>query len=121
MTIHNAQITSTFLGPEDHGIMTFFVHLSWNSAGIGYGGYGLDRNATGDNHRVPRRGDGHGYQAIRHIIETLEVGNWESLKGQLCRIDFDDGPGLIGKVTRIGHILKDQWFDLATYMKEQRA
>lgn len=98
MTIHNAKITSTFLGVEDHGIMTFFVHLEWGSA-IGYGGYGLDFH-KGPGHL--RGSNGHGYQAIRYIIETIGARSWEDLKGKLCRVDFDDGPGISGRVSKIG-------------------
>jgi hypothetical protein len=115
MTIHNAKITSTFLGMEDHGIMTFFVHLEWPGAGIGYGGYGLD-GYSGEG--KPRLGSGHGYQAIRHIIETIGAKSWEDLKNKLCRIDFDDGPGISGKISRIGHIMEEKWFDLASYMRD---
>jgi hypothetical protein len=112
MSIHNAKIDSTFLGIEDHGIMTFFLHLSWDSCGIGYGGYGLD------GHSKPERvGHGQAYQAIRRILETLGLHQWEAIKGQLCRVDFDDGPGCSGRVTRIGHILEDKWFDLAAHMR----
>lgn len=113
MTIYNAKITSTMLGVEDHGIMTFFIHLEWEGHGIGYGGYALDEPV-----KPYRKGSGHGYQAIRHLLETLEVDKWEGLKNLFCRIDFDNGPGCSGKVIRIGHIIKEKWFDLASYMKE---
>lgn len=115
MTVHNAEITSTFLGIEDHGVMTFVLHLRWGGMGIGYGTYCLDRGSRGQ-----KIGDGHAYQAIRYMLETVGVQQWESLKGKLCRIDFDDGPGCSGRVLRIGHILHDTWFDLDSYMKERR-
>lgn len=31
--IKNARITSTMLGREDHGIMTFMIHIEFESAG----------------------------------------------------------------------------------------
>lgn len=128
MSIHNVKITSTFLGIEDHGVMTFMIHLQSETIGIGYGGYGLDkdcpRNGESLGHgesRKPRIASsfGLGYQAIRHILETLNKTQWESLPQTLCRIEFNDGPGSSGKILRIGNILEDKWFDLQTYMRSQ--
>lgn len=112
MTVRNARITSTMLGIEDHGIMTFFITVEWSGGGVGIGGYNLDANATND-HGI--RQGGAAYQAIRCILETVGVDSWEKLKGQLVRID-EDGAGT--RVSKIGNIIKDQWFDLAEYMKK---
>jgi hypothetical protein len=103
MTLYNAEITSTFLGPEDHGIMSFFIYLRFDGRAIGYGGFiGVDNDNA--------------YQAIRRIIETIGAPSWEALKGKLCRIDFDDAPGMSGSIPRIGHIMEERWFDLRGYM-----
>lgn len=118
MSIHNMKITSTFLGIEDHGIMTFMIHLQGETIGIGYGGYGLDISYGSTKIKTPSS-NGLGYQAIRHILETLGKTQWESLPNSLCRIEFDDGPGSSGKILRIGNILKEKWFDLQSYMKSQ--
>lgn len=37
MEIRNAQITSTMLGREDHGIMTFFIFVKWGGSVCGIG------------------------------------------------------------------------------------
>lgn len=119
MTIHNAKITSIQLGPEDHGIMTFMLHLETSSFNIGYGGYALDwRDSGGDGVCLPIA---HAYQAIRYLLDTLAVPQWERLPNTLCRIDYDDGLGCSGKIRRIGHIMEDRWFDLAAYMTSDPA
>lgn len=102
--IRNARITSTTFGIEDHGMMTFSLHLDAGGCGQGAGGYGLD---SGEGSKP----SGHAYGAIRKILETLEVDTWEKLPGTFCRMDSD-----YGKVYRLGHIIKDQWFDLAGHM-----
>jgi len=107
---HNAQITSTMLGVEDHGIMTFFAHLSWPGAGIGFGGYALDGH---DPETKGRRGNRKSIEAIRLICETVGVEKWEDLKGQHCRVEIDGGWG--GKAIKIGHIMEDKWFDIVQH------
>jgi len=109
--IKNGKITSTMLGIEDHGIMTFFLTVQWPGSGCSFGGYSLD--AYGGEGE-PRRSSGVGYQAIRRILETLGVDRWEKLPGTLIRLE-DEGPG--GRLTKIGHIMEERWFDLAEYMK----
>lgn len=113
--IVNAKIVSTMLGVEDHGIMSFMLFVEWPNAGCGFGGYALDHH---NGEAEERRGDGHAYQAIREILSTLGVASWEKLAGTLIRIE-DNGPG--GRLTKIGHIIEDRWFDIEEYMKRGRA
>lgn len=113
MTIQNAEITSTMLGIEDHGIMTFFLMLRWRpGAGCGLGGYALDQYGGGCG--LPRIGHGMSYQAIREILETLKVNKWEDLPGTLCRIEEN---GLGRGIDKIGHIMEDRWFNLKEWMQ----
>lgn len=108
--IVNAKIKSTMLGIKDNGIMTFFLNLEWSSGGCGFGGYGLDSRSADE---ISWIGSGHCYQSIRHILETVGVYNWENLSGKLIRIKIGDY-----RVTKIGHIIDDKWFDIDQYMKE---
>ena len=39
--IKNAIITGTYLGIEDHGILTFWLYLDYGGSGQGFGGYQL--------------------------------------------------------------------------------
>jgi hypothetical protein len=109
--ITNGKIVRTMLGTEDHGIMSFFVFVEWPGAGCGLGGYCLDSHVPPDK----RAGHGHSYQAIRCILETVGVDAWEKLPGTLIRLE-DNGAG--SRLTKIGHIMEDRWFDIETYMKE---
>ena len=96
-TIKNAKIKSTFLGIEDHGIPTFFINLDYGGAGQGYGGYDLRY---------------YGIEIILEILKTLEADSWENLP-DIIRVDAD-----YDKVYRIGHIIKDQWFDVEDLKKK---
>lgn len=88
-----ARIESTFLGIEDHGIMTFMLNLTgagrdkgWGQA---FGTYMLDWN--------PRDIEGHadsGYTALilRGILEAVGVDTWEKLPGKLVYAIRPEGP-----------------------------
>lgn len=106
-TIQNAVIESTMLGQEDHGILTCFLMLNYGGSGQGFGGWALDepRRDSADKF-LGRFGTAWGMQFIAGVLKVLEVSSWEKLPGTHCRADADHG-----KVYRIGHILKDRWFD----------
>lgn len=103
METKNAVIESTMLGIEDHGILTCFLYLNYGGSSQGFGGYSFDEYDKGKDKRV---GVAWGMEFIRNVLETLEVESWEDLTGERCRVVSDSG-----KVYRIGHFLKDQWFD----------
>src|SRR3990167_4011325 len=96
-TIKNATIKSTFLGTEDHGIPIFFINLDYGGGGQAYGGYDLRY---------------YGIEIILEILKTLEANSWENLPN-IIRVDSD-----CDKVYRIGHIIKDQWFDVEDLKKK---
>ncbi len=99
MKIKNAFIKRTFLGVEDHGILTYFLHLEGSGWGQGFGGHICDGNFLA--------------VSIRKILETLKVESWEKLPGTHIRMQGDDD-----KIHRIGHILEDRWYDIAEHSKE---
>lgn len=98
-TIQNAKIQTTTLGFEDHGIMTAWLHLEYEGAGQGFGGWALTDKAM--------------YDFVKGVLDTLEVDEWEKLKGVHCRVE-----GSHMKIERIGHIIKDKWFDPAELWKK---
>lgn len=113
--IQNAKIDSTHLGPEDHGIMTAYVYVSGPSWGCGFGGYSLD---SWDEIKGRRIGVGFGVDFITSVLRVVGVDRWEKLPGQHVRVDMSGG-----RITRIGHIIKDDWFnpkDLADELKVTR-
>ncbi|MDX9781240.1 MAG: hypothetical protein RBT66_09415 [bacterium] len=101
--IKNAKIIGTMLGIEDHSILTCWLYLNYDGAGQGFGGYALD---TYDKVKSGRIGTAFGMEFIRRIMEVVEVEKWEDLTGQYCRVFADHS-----RVYKIGHIIKDQWFD----------
>jgi hypothetical protein len=103
MYISNAKISSTMLGVEDHGIMTFSLMMDMGGTGQGFGGYALDGKSGTIGHAKS-------ITAIRKILETVGVDKWENLKGQLCRIKKDSEWN--GPIKSIGHIIEDRWFSL---------
>lgn len=90
--IHNAKITGTMLGIEDHGLFTSFIYLDWEGGGIGVGGYLL--------------GGESGIKFIEETLKVVGVGKWEDLKGRYCRVETD---GWGAPARGIGNILKDEW------------
>ncbi len=86
-----AKITRTSFGWEDHGILTAFIHVDYDSSSMqGIGGYCLDdtrRDENGDvlrNHNfVPKRqGTAYGLEWIMGVLEAVGVNNWEDLPGK---------------------------------------
>jgi hypothetical protein len=99
--IRNAKITSTFLGNEDHGIPTFFLHLDYGGSAQGFGGYDLRF---------------FGYSILAEIMKTVGVESWEKLPGKHLRADTD-----WGKVHRIGNLLRDEWLDPSELANKTKA
>jgi len=106
MSIRNAKISKTTLGIEDHGIFSAWLHLDYGGSGQGFGGYALDGKPAERSATSRRQGTAFGCDFITEILRTLEVDVWEKLPGTFCRVDADQGA-----VHRIGHPLKEQWFD----------
>lgn len=109
MYISNAKISSTMLGIEDHGIMTFSIMMDMGGSGQGFGGYTLDGKSGTIGH--PKS-----ILAIRKILEVVGVEKWEDLKGKYCRIKKDSEWN--GPIKAIGNIIKDDWFSLEEFFRE---
>ena len=109
--IQNAKIESVSLGFEDHGILTCWLHLDYGGAGQGFGGYGFSHDPRGNGHiGSPDLAD-----YIIGILDTLEVDSWEKLPGKMVRADSTHD-----KVLRIGHLLKDRWFDPTKVLNKRK-
>lgn len=109
MEIKNAKITSTMLGREDHGIMTFMIWVELDSYTCGVGGYALDMYDRAAEKRVFTA---KGLEAISKILEVVDVDEWEKLPGKYIRIK-DNGWG--STIDEIGHLIKDKWFNLREF------
>ena len=108
--IENAKITGTKLH-EMHGCLTADIFLEGNGWGCAFGGYCLDHWFAD----VGEHTSTDGYGAIIELMKTLDVTSWEDLKGQHVRVESENGWG--GKILRIGHLIKNQWFSWDEYFK----
>lgn len=109
MNIENAEITSTFLGYEDHGIFTFNIMLKGDGWGVGYGGRALDGYIEKEGERVPHQ---EAMSIITEILNVVGVKKWEDLKGKHVRVENN---GLGRAVTKIGNLIEDKWLDLDSF------
>ena len=106
--IQNAKITAVSLGYEDHGILTAFLTLDYGGTAQGFGGYGLDAPPLVRASGLERQPSAACGAFVAGVLNTLEMREWSKLPGTIIRADSDHG-----KVSRIGHALKDRWFDPA--------
>jgi hypothetical protein len=107
--IKNARITSTMLGREDHGIMTFMIYIDAGDFSCGVGGFCLDEFNTTTQTRVFRV---ESMEVISKILDVVGVDKWEDLPGKHIRFE-DVGWG--STVTKIGNIITDKWFDMREF------
>lgn len=96
----NGVIDDTHLGLKDHGLLTAWIYIGFDGSGQGFGGHRLDGTGTTN----------YAGQKISALLQTLEVGSWEELKGVSVRVRFDK-PVPDGRITHIGHFYKDKWFN----------
>lgn len=112
MEIKNAKIISTMLGREDRGIMTFMIHVEFDSCGCGIGGYAIDKY---DEKTETRAFSACGLEAISKILDVVGVDRWEDLPGKYIRFK-DNGWG--STIDEIGNIITDKWFNLRDFFSK---
>lgn len=101
--IINAVIKATHIG-HDHGIPTSFVMLESDDASLGFGGYTLGKHWEFCGWWMKR------------ILETVGVESWETLPGSYVRVEIE-----ADKAIRIGHLMKELWFDPRVEVRGNRA
>lgn len=109
--IINGKITSVSITMEDHGVLTFYVHVQTNAFTCGIGGY---QNGVGHLGAKTWKGNGSAIVAMMKIMDTVGVSRWEDLVGKYCRLDCTGVRGS-ASVKKIGNILEDKWFDLGEF------
>ena len=112
MEIRNAKITSTKLGREDHGIMTFMIFIECCGGGCGVGGYALDAYDKETKTRVysPKS-----MEIVSKILNVVGVESWEDLPGKYIRFK-DNGWGCT--VDEIGNVIEDKWLNLREFFSK---
>lgn len=112
MKIQNAKIESVSLTMADHGVLTFYLGLDGGGWGARFGGYVIGKGYLGAEDFSASES---GLEAIMRIMDTVGVERWEELTGKYVRVaDCEWGK----KITRIGNILNDKWFDIAEYFEK---
>ena len=109
MEIKNAKISSTMLGREDHGIMTFMIYIDTCDFACSIGRYCLDEFNPATQTRVFRA---ESMEVISKILEVVGVDKWEDLPGKYIRFE-DNGFG--SNVTKIGNIIDEKWLDFEEF------
>lgn len=109
--IVNGKIIKTELGTKDIPVFTCSLWIEMESGVCSFGGYALD---TYNKEKGERVGTAIGFSAIMKLMEVLEVGNWEDLKGTYvrCKINADTS------ISHIGHLMKDKWFSFGVFFAE---
>lgn len=96
--IENGVIKSTFLGIEDHGILTFWIFVGYPGSTQGFGGV-----------RVT-------VEHIEGILKALGVSRWEHLAREKIRVLHTNT-----QIYAIGHFTDTRWFDIEHGLLEQEA
>lgn len=94
----NALIESATLELE-RGVLTSWLHLSWDGGGQGFGGYVL---------AVGTPPGPHCGIWVREVLRVVGVDSWKDLPGRIVRIRHTPD-----KVHAIGHPLRELWFEPA--------
>lgn len=77
-----AKIKKTFLGYEDHGVLTAFLHVDYGGAQQAIGGYQLDCPS--------------GAVWIARVLKACGVASWEQLPGRTIYVRRDTNGRVLG-------------------------
>jgi hypothetical protein len=81
-----AKIERTFLGYEDHGILTAILHCSYGTTSQGIGLYALDAYDEVTKGRKPTTDCG---RFVQGILQACGTDSWEKVKGRTIIVMFD--------------------------------
>lgn len=96
--IVNAKITSTTFGYEGHGILTAMVTFMWG----GKAGDDRVQSFPAYNLNGPLCAP-----FVKGLLDALGVDRWEGVKGQVVRLELEEG----WRPIAVGHIIHDRWFN----------
>lgn len=105
--IQNAKIVSTQLGHAGGGPFSCWLTLEYGSgsSGQGFGGYALDGDTLHD----------FCVAFLKGVLRVTDSETWEQVAGKFVRVDSD-----VGRVYKIGHIMRDDWFVPSVVASELR-
>lgn len=109
MKIENAIIESAEITSDDHGLLTAWVTHDFGGSGQSFGGYSLYLPKSFAHHKLMSVA-GH---FIWRVMEVAGASKWSNLKGKCVRVEHD-----MSTIVRIGHIIKDDWFNPSSDFQE---
>lgn len=106
MEIKNAIITKAEISIKDHNILGAYLILDFGDNALpgdscGFGGYALYLPKSFDHHSIESPA-GH---FIFRCLEIAGVESWKDLIGKAVRVVVEGG-----KITAVGHVVKNDWF-----------
>lgn len=113
--IINAEITSVDLDMSDHGALTLRMALKGSGWGAVYGGYVLAHGYL-DADDDEFDGTAKGIESIARIMDVVGVSKFNDMKGKYVRVV---DPGLGKPFHIIGNIIKNKWFNIDEFFKEE--
>ena len=112
--IENAKISSVSITMEDHGCLTFWIHLEGAGWACGFGGYCIGYGYL--DAKEFKAESGAGLEAMMKIMNTVGVYRWEDLTNKYVRCKISR-PGKT--IDEIGNIIKDKWFNIREFFKNK--
>lgn len=114
MKTENVKITDVSITMGVHGCVTFYVFIEGSNWMGSLGGYCIGHGYL-DALDSEFDGSAKGVEAMARIMDVVGVEKWQALKGCYARVESD---GWGSKVTRIGNIIRDKWFDLDKFFRD---
>lgn len=112
--ILNAKITSAYLGKSENGQFAAILQLE----GCGWSGNcTLSYLDTWDMIDAEYKSyTPAGYKSIIKLMQSIGANSWEEMVGTYVRVEFDPETN---KITKIGHILFNKWFDWSEFLESE--
>lgn len=113
---HYMSVKSTFLGYEDHGILSFNLDCESDSGyGVGVGGIALDGAPTKDGgSRTPSP---QGMALISELIRVVGVESWEAIRGKGLLVLFEGSSGWCGRCVGIANPMTGKTLVFSTFLE----
>ena len=99
------RVSSFKLGTEDHGIMTFWVHLDFNGSGQAFGGYCMD---SFDQQSDKRCGSAFGTECVLRLLRCFNVEDIGEIKGKPCMALYDNYKPFSSKIIGLAPLPSDK-------------
>ena len=111
-------VRETFLGYEDHGILTFYLTCEGNGNGVGVGGISLDAPpAESGGSRVPQAS---GLALITEVIRVADADTWEAVRGKHLLVLFEGTDAYSGRAVGVANPLTGKVLVFSEFLERTR-